>query len=77
MKATPNTHSENTPRGGKTALGTSPIIAAEIAQLRSLTLALREAKNNPLLIRQALIANYPEPHASKLRATFALLKLPV
>jgi hypothetical protein len=50
---------------------------AEIAQLRSLTRALSAAGNNPIEIRRALIANYPEPHASKLRATFALLKLAV
>jgi hypothetical protein len=69
--------STNTPLGGKTALGTSPVIMAEIAQLRSLTRALSAAGNNPIEIRRALIANYPEPHASKLRATFAFLKLAV
>jgi hypothetical protein len=67
----------NTPRGCKISMGTSPVAEAENAQTATLVLALREASNDPREIRRALVANYPEPHASKLRVTFALLKLPV
>ena len=66
-----------TPQGGKASLGTSPVVEAENAQTAALVLALRAAGNDPRAIRKALVENYPEPHASKLRATFALLKLAV
>jgi hypothetical protein len=65
------------PLGGKSSLGASPVVEAENAQTAALVLALREAGNDPRAIRKALVENYPEPHASKLRATFALLKLEI
>lgn len=66
-----------TPQGGKTSLGTSPITEAENKQTAALVRDLRAAGNDPLEIRRALVANYPEPHSSKLRATFASLNLAV
>ena len=65
------------PQGGKTSLGTSPIIEAENAQTAALVLALRDAGNDPRAIRKALVENYPEPHASNLRAIFESLNLAV
>ena len=67
----------STPQGGKTSLGTSPVIEAENAQTAALVAALAAAGNNPQAIRKALVENYPEPHRAKLLATFALLKLAV